>query len=85
MKLVVRNSGKNNKRLYIQKSLRKNGKCTSVIVESLGILADLMVEKNMSEEEVIAWGENRARELTDNEADSSKNILIKLSQSSTIN
>ena len=45
MKLVVRNSGKNNKRLYIQKSLRKNGKCTSVIVESLGILADLMVEK----------------------------------------
>lgn len=84
MKLVVRNSGKNNKRLYIQKSLRKNGKCTSVIVESLGILADLMVEKNMSEEEVIAWGENRARELTDNEADSSKNIVIKLSQSSTI-
>ena len=72
MKLVVRNSGKNNKRLYIQKSLRKNGKCTSVIVESLGILTDLMVEKNMSEDEVIAWGENRARELTDNEADSSK-------------
>lgn len=84
MKLVVRNSGKNNKRLYIQKSLRKNGKCTSVIVESLGILTDLMAEKNMSEEEVIAWGENRAKELTDNEADNSKNIVIKLSQTSTI-
>lgn len=84
MKLVIRNSGKNNKRLYIQKSLRKNGKCTSVIVESLGILSSLMEEMNMSEEEVIRWGEDRARELTLNEENNSKDIIIKLSQSSTI-
>jgi len=84
MKLVVRNSGKDNKRLYIQKSIRKNGKCTSMIVESLGILSKLMEEKNMSEEEVIAWGEKRAKELTDNEESNSKAIVVKLFQNATI-
>ena len=84
MKLVIRNSGKTNKRLYIQKSVRKNGKCSSIIIESLGILSELMKEKNMSKAEVIAWGEERAKELTVNEAINSKDIIIKLSQTSTI-
>lgn len=84
MKLVVRNSGKNNKRLYIQKSIRKNGKCSSVIIESLGSLSELMKDKNMSEEEVIEWGNEKAKELTDNELNNAKDIVIKLSQSASI-
>lgn len=84
MKLVIRKSGKTNKRLYIQKSIRRNGKCTSVIVESLGILSELMKEKNMTEREVIAWGEDKALKMTKNEADISKDIIIKLSQTNTI-
>lgn len=84
MKLVIRKSGKTNSRLYIQKSLRKNGKCTSVIVESLGILSELMKDMNMTKEEVIAWGEEKALKMTKDETDNSKDIIIKLSKSSTI-
>ena len=84
MKLVVRNSGKNNKRLYIQKSIRKNGKCSSVIVKSLGILSDLCKEKNMSEDEVISWGEDLANKLTKEEKDGAKDVIIKLSQNASI-
>ena len=83
MKLVIKNSGKN-KRLYIQKSIRKNGKCTSMIVESLGILSSLCESMNMSIEEVIKWGEDRAEMLTKNERDNLKEVIIKLSKSSVI-
>lgn len=84
MKLIVRNSGKDNKRLYIQKSIRKNGKCSSVIVESLGSLSQLAKDMEMTEKEVIAWGEKRAEQLTEKERSENQDVVLKLSQSKTI-
>ena len=83
MILVVARSGKN-KRLYIQRSFRKNGKTTSKNVECLGDLNELMKSKNMSEEEVIAWGKERARQLTETEKEDSKQILVRFYQNQLI-
>ncbi len=83
MNLVI--TGKDEKRrLYIQKSFRKNGKSSSKNVEVLGLLSDLMKQKNMSEEEVIDWARKRAAALTKQEKELSKDILVRFSQNQLI-
>lgn len=84
MNLAIVKSG-NNKRLYIQKSYRKNGKSTSKNIMCLGNLNDLMIEKNMSEEEVLAWGRNIALNYSDNEKKKENDsILIRMSSNRII-
>ena len=83
MNLVI--SGKGEKRrLYIQKSFRKNGVSSSKNVERLGALSDLMKSMNMSEEEVIAWGRKKAEELTLKEKKDTREIIVKFYQNQLI-
>ncbi len=83
MNLVI--TGKDEKRrLYIQKSFRKNGKSSSKNVEVLGLLSDLMKQKNMSEEEVIDWARKRAAALTKQEKELSKYVMVRFSQNQLI-
>lgn len=83
MNLVI--TGKDEKRrLYIQKSFRKNGKSSSKNVEVLGLLSDLMKQKNMSEEEVIDWARKRAAALTKQEKELSKDVMVRFSQNQLI-
>lgn len=68
-------------RLYIERSVRVDGKkIVTQNVEKLGRVDTLMAEKDMTREEVIAWAENRARELTEESA----SITVKLSQTRQI-
>ena len=83
MNLAIVKSGKN-KRLYIQRSFRKDGKSSSKNVECLGNLDELMSSMKLSEEEVLAWGRNKAREYTDNEEKENKNVLVKFDTSKRI-
>ena len=83
MNLVI--TGKDEKRrLYIQKSFRKNGKSSSKNVEVLGLLSDLMKQKNMSEEEVIDWARKRAAALTRQEKELSKDVMVRFFQNQLI-
>ena len=77
MNLAIVKSG-NNKRLYIQRSFRKDGKSSSKNVECLGNLNDLMESMKLSEDEVLAWGRKKAKEYTDKEVKENKQILVKL-------
>ena len=83
MNLAIVKSG-NNKRLYIQKSFRKNGNSSSKNIESLGILSELMKSMNMSEEEVLAWGRKKAKEYTDAEVKENNDVIVKMSSKSLI-
>lgn len=82
MNLAVLRSGES-KKLYIQKSYRKDGKSTSKHVACLGDLHTLMKEKKMSEEEVLAWGRKIAREYTENEKKENE-IVVRLFPSALI-
>ena len=84
MNLAIVRSGKN-KRLYIQKSFRKNGRSSSKNVECLGNLNELMNDMKMSEEEVMAWGREKAREYTENEEKENNNVIIRLNTRKLIN
>ena len=83
MNLAIVKSG-NNKRLYIQKSFRKDGNSSSKNIESLGILSELMKSMNMSEEEVLAWGRKKAKEYTDAEVKENNDVIVKMSSKSLI-
>ena len=84
MKLTLMKSG-NDKRLYIQKTIRKaNGKSATKNIECLGSLNKLVKDMKMSEDEVINWARNKALELTNKEKEDSKNIIVSFSQTSLI-
>lgn len=83
MNLAIVKSG-NNKRLYIQKSFRKDGNSSSKNIESLGILSELMESMHMSEEEVLAWGRKKAKEYTDAEEKENNDVIVKMSSKSLI-
>ena len=80
MNLVISQS-KNSKSLYIKKSLRKNGKTTSKTVKKLGTMSQLLPLHNNTEDEVIAWAKNVAKEMTEKEKRDTDIVLLSLSQS----
>ena len=80
MNLVISQS-KNSKSLYIKKSFRKNGKTTSKTVKKLGTMSQLLPLHNNSEDEVIAWAKNVAKEMTEKEKCDTDIVLLSLSQS----
>ena len=83
MNFVIRKT-KNKELMYIQRSFRKDGKSTTKNVEKLGDIQTFMKEKNMTRDEVIAWGKRRADELTARQKEENKEILVKLYQNALI-
>src|SRR5574344_1506197 len=71
MRLKISES-KNSKSLYIIKSYRKNGSSTSKIVEKLGTYDELIKEHK----DPIAWGKERAAELTRLEKEGEEPVVI---------
>lgn len=71
---------KNAKQLYIIKSFRKNGKNTSKIVEKLGTYEELL----KIHPDPIAWGKERALELTRLEKEQLRSVSITLKQDSLV-
>ena len=80
MRLRIKND-KGIERLYIEKSIRINSqKVTTLNVEKLGRMDDLMKSKGMTRDEVIEWANARVEELNSE----SSPILVSLSPSSAI-
>ncbi|RRD95200.1 transposase, partial [Bacillus licheniformis] len=71
---------KNAKQLYIIKSCRINGKNTSKIVEKLGTYENLLKEHD----DPIAWGKERAAELTRLEKEQMRSVSIDFKQDTLI-
>lgn len=71
---------KNAKQLYIIKSYRINGKNTSKIVEKLGTYENLLKEHD----DPIAWGKERAAELTRLEKEQMRSVSIELKQDTLV-
>lgn len=89
MRISITNPGKPAESLYIIKDLylrdvrgkksasNKSGKDrTTVTVEKLGKVSDLMEKMNLSHDEVIAWARQRAKSLTDEEKAANAKITI---------
>lgn len=89
MRISITNPGKPAESLYIIKDLylrdvrgkksasNKSGKDrTTVTVEKLGKVSDLMKKMNLSHDEVIAWARQRAKSLTDEEKAANAKITI---------
>ena len=83
MNFVIRKT-KNKELMYIQRSFRKDGKSTTKNVEKLGDIQTFMKERNMTRDEVIAWGKRRAKELTARQKEENREILVKLYQNALI-
>ena len=89
MRISITNPGKPAESLYIIKDLylrdvrgkksasNKSGKDrTTVTVEKLGKVSDLMEKMNLSHDDVIAWARQRAKSLTDEEKAANAKITI---------
>lgn len=89
MRISITNPGKPAESLYIIKDLylrdvrgkksasNKSGKDrTTVTVEKLGKVSDLMEKMNLSHDEVIIWARQRAKSLTDEEKAANAKITI---------
>lgn len=76
MKLGI-TASKNFKHLYIKKSIRIGNKTTSKIVKKLGRVDQLMESLNLSsEEEVINWAKQQAKEMTEKKESTSATIVF---------
>ena len=82
MRLMISKS-KNAKSLYVIKSVFKDGKRTTKIVEKLGTYAKLLDELNG--EDPIKWAKEYIMELNRKEKEQTREIIIKKSQSKLIN
>ena len=76
MRLKISES-KNAKSLYIIKSTYENGVSSSKIVEKLGTYAEL--QKQLNGRDPIEWGKERAAELTRQEKEQSREVMVKYS------
>ena len=72
MKLMITNT-KNRKFLYVAKTFREDGKCTSRIIEKLGTFDEL----SKIHTDPIAWAKQYAQNLTEKEKASNEEILVK--------
>ena len=82
MRLMISKS-KNAKSLYVIKSVFKDGKRTTKIVEKLGTYAKLLDELNG--EDPIEWANKYIDELNQKEKDINNEVLVKYSPSKRIN
>jgi transposase len=83
MRLKITQS-KNNEFLSIIKSFRVGPKSTSKIVQNLGSMKQLLPLHHHSRDEVIAWANDLALQLTREEKANQEEILVKYSQSKRI-
>lgn len=75
---------KNAELLYIIKDIKKNGKRTSKTIERLGNIETLKNELATDREGVMAWANERAKELTRQEKNNERHVIIKYSPSQLI-
>ena len=83
MRLKITKS-KNNEFLAIIKSFRVGSKSTSKIIQNLGSMKQLLPLHHHSRDEVIAWANDLALQLTREEKANQEEILVKFSQSKRI-
>lgn len=76
MRLQIVNS-KNASSLYVVKSIYKNGKRISKVVEKLGTYIELLEKLNV--EEFIKWGKKYVEELDIKEKADAREVLVKYS------
>jgi len=69
-------------RLSIQKS--KKGKRTTKIIDKLGTVSSLMLQLNLSHDEVISWARQKAKDLTLDETHESNKIILSFSSNSLL-
>jgi len=79
MKLQITQT-KGGRILYIAKSFRENGKCSSKIIQKLGAFDEL----SKTHGDPIAWAKQYAKELTEKEKVTNKEILVKYSPAKVI-
>ena len=91
MRIAVVNKGKPYESIYIQKDLylrdvrgKKTGSYngkerTTVTVEKLGKVSDLMNQMNMTYDQVIEWARNKAVQMTEQEKNENERISISYS------
>jgi len=63
--------------LYVTKSVRINGVPTTQVIEKLGTVAELV--KTLGGRDPIEWGKERAKELTRQEKEGRREIIVKYS------
>ena len=80
MRLKITKS-KNNEFLATIKSFRVGSKSTSKIIQNLGSMKQLLPLHHHSRDEVIAWANDLALQLTREEKANQDEILVKFSQS----
>lgn len=73
---------KNSESFFITKSYRKNGKSTSKVVEKLGTLEEVIQKANG--QDPYEWAKNRAKDLTEQEKQQQKEILVQYSPTKQI-
>lgn len=76
---------KNAEQIYIIKSFRHKGKNTSKIQKKLGTMQDLLPLHNNSREDVLAWANGQALELTKKDNEDLNDISLLYSQSKQLN
>lgn len=80
---LMLSKSKNAQSLYVIKSVFKNGKRTTKIVEKLGTYSDLIIKLNG--EDPIEWAKRYIDELNKKEKELNKEILVKYSPAKRIN
>lgn len=78
------NKSKNFEFVYLIKDFYSNGSRTTKIIEKLGTMDELMNDKKMSRDEVIAWAKDYAHLKTLEEKENQKKISLSLSPSRII-
>lgn len=83
MRLSIQKS-KNHEFLYIVKDFYSKGKRTTKIIDKLGTVSSLMLQLNLSHDEVISWARQKAKDLTLNETHDSNKIILSFSSNSLL-
>lgn len=83
MRLSIQKS-KNHEFLYIVKDFYSKGKRTTKIIDKLGTVSSLMLQLNLSHDEVISWARQKAKDLTLDETHESNKIILSFSSSSLL-
>lgn len=79
---LLQSKSKNSTSLYVAKSTYENGKHSSKIVEKLGTVADL--QKKLGGEDPIEWAKKYIAELTRQEKEQSRKVIVEYSPVRTI-
>lgn len=80
-KLVISKS-KNAESLYVAKTIWKDGKSTSEVVEKLGTVAELKIKLNGKDP--VEWAKEYIKELNQKEKEEKRDVIVKLSPAKVI-